>query len=62
MPIRAMIPTELMAIKAVISFSVRTRSCSNSYPFIGPIYLQVYFRLTLNKARAPIISRKTGAT
>jgi hypothetical protein len=26
MPIKAMMPTELMAIKAVISFNVRTRS------------------------------------
>ena len=38
MPIKAMMPTELMAIKVVISFSVRTRSCSTSYPFISPIY------------------------
>ena len=37
MPIKAMMPTELMAIKAVISLSFRTRSWSNLYPFIDPI-------------------------
>ena len=62
MPIKAIIPTELMAIKAVISLSFRTRSWSNSYPFYRSYLPQVYFRLILNKARPPTISRKTGAT